>query len=116
VLFEPEAHEPLTDDPWSAERACDAIRATAADAEAAFDDGWLTHPADVLEEDVTDRFRTVHIGGAGVVDALRRLAERGLIEVERDYVPGRHTLWTGDLGTALYLADCLQGEGALPLP
>jgi lantibiotic modifying enzyme len=29
---------------------------------------------------------------------------------------GRFTLWTGDLGTALYLADCLAGGGAPPLP
>ena len=29
---------------------------------------------------------------------------------------GRHTLWTGDLGTALYLADCLAGSGTVPLP
>jgi hypothetical protein len=29
---------------------------------------------------------------------------------------GRHTLWTGDLGTALYLADCVDGGGRLPLP
>ena len=29
---------------------------------------------------------------------------------------GRYTLWTGDLGTALYLADCVDGRGGLPLP
>jgi hypothetical protein len=29
---------------------------------------------------------------------------------------GRYTLWTGDLGTALYLADCVDGAGRLPLP
>jgi hypothetical protein len=29
---------------------------------------------------------------------------------------GRFTLWTGDPGTALYLADCLAGRGELPLP
>ena len=29
---------------------------------------------------------------------------------------GRYTLWTGDLGTALYLADCIDGEGELPVP
>ena len=29
---------------------------------------------------------------------------------------GRYTLWTGDLGTALYLADCTDGRGTLPLP
>jgi hypothetical protein len=29
---------------------------------------------------------------------------------------GRYTLWSGDPGTALYLADCLDGRGDLPLP
>jgi hypothetical protein len=29
---------------------------------------------------------------------------------------GRYTLWTGDVGTALYLADCVDGAGELPLP
>jgi hypothetical protein len=29
---------------------------------------------------------------------------------------GRYTLWAGDLGTALYLADCTTGGGELPLP
>ncbi len=29
---------------------------------------------------------------------------------------GRYTLWTGDPGAALYLADCLAGGGAVPLP
>jgi hypothetical protein len=29
---------------------------------------------------------------------------------------GRYTLWTGDPGTALYLADCLAGSGRIPLP
>jgi len=32
------------------------------------------------------------------------------------YRRGRYTLWTGDPGTALYLADCLEGSGGLPLP
>jgi lantibiotic modifying enzyme len=29
---------------------------------------------------------------------------------------GRYSLWTGDLGTALYLADCVERGGRLPLP
>ena len=29
---------------------------------------------------------------------------------------GRYSLWTGDPGTALYLADCIDGGGRLPLP
>ena len=40
-------------------------------------------------------------------------------QVERrraEFGRGRHTLWTGDPGTALYLADCIDGEGGLPLP
>jgi hypothetical protein len=27
---------------------------------------------------------------------------------------GRYSLWTGDLGTAVYLASCLSGEAAMP--
>ncbi len=34
----------------------------------------------------------------------------------REFGSGRHTLWTGDPGTALYLADCLAGSGSIPLP
>ncbi len=29
---------------------------------------------------------------------------------------GHYSLWSGDLGAALYLADCVVGGGALPLP
>jgi hypothetical protein len=29
--------------------------------------------------------------------------------------PDRYSLWTG-LGVALYLADCIEGGGALPIP
>ena len=46
MLFTPAAHEALTDEPWSAERARTAIAAIVADAESAFDDGWPMHPRD----------------------------------------------------------------------
>jgi hypothetical protein len=29
---------------------------------------------------------------------------------------GRYSLWTGDIGVALYLADCVAGRGGPPLP
>ena len=38
-------------------------------------------------------------------------------QVERSRGPygrGRHTLWTGDPGTALYLHSCLTASAAVP--
>jgi hypothetical protein len=88
MLFEPEAHEVLADEPWSAERVRTAIASIVADAEGAFDDGWPTHPQDAEnEEEAHTRFRTVYLGGAGVVAALHRLAQRDFVELRRDYVP-----------------------------
>jgi hypothetical protein len=57
------------------------------------DERWLT------------RARTFAMHAAGQVERSRS-----------DYGRGRYTLWTGDLGTALYLADCTDGGGELPLP
>ena len=88
MLFQPEAHEALADEPWSAEKARAAIASIVADAESAFDDGWAMHPLDVGDDDdPAAKFRTVYLGGAGVVDALHRLALRGFAELRRDYVP-----------------------------
>src|SRR6184192_3856381 len=88
MLFSREAHEALADQPWSAERARAAIASIVADTESAFDDGWPMHPQDVDgNDDASAHFRTVYLGGAGVVDALNRLARRGFVELRRDYVP-----------------------------
>jgi hypothetical protein len=49
----------------------------------------------------------------------RAFAMHAAAQVARErtaYGRGRYTLWTGDPGTALYLADCLAGVGTLPLP
>jgi hypothetical protein len=120
MLFSPEAHEALTDEPWSAERARAEIVSIVADAESAFDDGWPTHLQDIVEkDDASTRFRTVYIGGAGVVDALGRLARRGFVELGRDYVTylarslearadfpdedAERSLWMGETGIRLVL-------------
>ena len=96
MLFTPEAHEALADEPWCAERVRGAISSIVADTEDAFDDGWPTYPQDADDERE---------------DAV------GQVERRRSaYGRGRHTLWTGDLGTALYLGDCVDGAGKLPLP
>ncbi len=60
-----------------------AIREIVGETEAAFDDGWPLHPED---EDVP-RSRTLYFGGSGVIRALDVLQRRGLVELERDYVP-----------------------------
>jgi hypothetical protein len=117
MLFQPEAQEALAGEPWSADRARTAISSIVVDAEAAFDDGWPMHPQD---KDVSAAgLRTVYLGGAGVVDALHRLAQRGFVELRRDYVPylGRsleaqpdfpdqdaeRSLWMGETGIRLVL-------------
>ena len=49
----------------------------------------------------------------------RAFAAHAAAQVARgrsQHARGRHTLWTGDLGTVLYLADCFDGSGKLPLP
>ena len=116
VLFDPDAHEPLTADAWDPSRVRAAIRDIAEDAEAAFDDGWSTHPEDVYDEgDEERRFRTVYAGGAGVVQALDELQRRSLVELRRDYAPyldreyepdfpdedHERSLWMGETGIRL---------------
>jgi hypothetical protein len=120
MLFTPEAHEPLMDEPWSPERSRTAIGSIVADTESAFEDGWPTHPRDADNEDeARKRFRTLYLGGAGVVAALHRLALRGLADLRADYVPylersleappdfpqydHERSLWMGETGIRLVL-------------
>ena len=114
MLFEPDAHEGLIEERWEPGRVRAAIREIAEDAEGAFADGWSSHPRD--SEDAR-RFRTVYLGGAGVVRALDSLQRRGLVELRRDYVPylerryesdfpetdHERSLWMGETGIRLTL-------------
>jgi hypothetical protein len=114
VLFSPDAHEELTDAPWSAEHARDAVAAIVADAEQAFDNGWPVHPLDDYDPDerLPAKPRALYLGGAGVVAALHRLGS------ERDWVPyleraveepdfpdedTERSLWGGEVGVRLVL-------------
>jgi lanthionine synthetase-like protein len=130
MLFQPQAHEALAGEPWSAEAVRTAIASIVDDAESAFDDGWPTHPEDVEDdEDASTRFRTVYLGGAGVVDALYRLARRGFVELRRDYVPylerslearpdfpdedAERSLWMGETGIRLVLQRLAPSQANL---
>ena len=75
------------------------------------------------------RFRTVYCGGAGVVDALHRLARRGFVELRRDYVPylehsleaqpdfpdagPERSLWMGETGIRLVLQRLAPSQANL---
>jgi hypothetical protein len=118
MLFDPGVHERLVEDRWDPDRVRAAIREIAEDAESSFDDGWSIHPRDIDEpSDEERRFRTVYLGGAGVVQALDSLQRRGLAELRRDYVSylehsyepdfpdddHERSLWMGETGIRLVL-------------
>jgi hypothetical protein len=47
------------------------------------------------------------------LERARRFAVHGLRQVERR--GGRYSLWTGDVGVALFAADCLEARAAYPV-
>ena len=118
MLFDSQVHEQLAGGAWEPDRVRAAIREVAQDAEESFDDGWPTHPRDSEgPSDTERRFRTVYLGGAGVVQALDVLQRRGLVELRRDYVrylerayepdfadaDHERSLWMGETGVRLVL-------------
>ena len=48
------------------------------------------------------------------LDRARRFAVHALGQVARRG-HGRYSLWTGDVGAALYAADCLEARAAYPV-
>jgi hypothetical protein len=53
-------------------------------------------------------------GDEAWLERARRFAMHALGQVERRGV-GRYSLWTGDVGVALYAADCIDGVGRYPV-
>ena len=52
-----------------------------------------------------------------MADARPRVAMHSLwqVELSRDlFGQARHTLWTGDIGVAAYLCECLRGTARFP--
>jgi hypothetical protein len=84
VLYDPELHEPLTDETWDEGRVRDAIGRIVVDADAAFDPEQLW-PAE--EWDVylaTPPLKNLYVGASGVIWALDALRRRGLVETAID--------------------------------
>ena len=109
MLYTPQAHEPLVEQAWDEEAARAAIRAIARDCERAFDRAchWPFHPRDA-DDDGEERFTTVYLGSAGVIDALELLRRRGLADEGRDYRP------VLEQAVELYRATPEFGEWAHP--
>jgi hypothetical protein len=104
VLWDPAAHEPVVEDGWDEDRARAAISAIALDAEDAFADGWPAHTADAQPGD-PGPWSGLYLGGAGVVDALRRLAQRGFVELRRTYLPYLERLAPDAEGPSLLVGE-----------
>ncbi|HKI91899.1 MAG TPA: hypothetical protein VJ986_06335, partial [Gaiellaceae bacterium] len=77
MLYQPEAFEPLTDEPWEQDSVRAAIRAIIADADAAFDPDalWPAHEWDGWQAALP--MKNLYVGAAGVVWALDELRRRG---------------------------------------
>jgi hypothetical protein len=86
VLFEPELHEPLTEDAWDEDRARDAIRGIVADADRAFDPDGLWPAAEWDSWQTDPPLKNLYVGAAGVFLALDLLRRRGHAETTIDLV------------------------------
>jgi hypothetical protein len=80
VLYDPELHEPLTDESWDEGRVRDAIVRIVADADASFDPErlWPAEEWDVYM--ATPPLKNLYVGASGVIWALDVLRRRGLAE------------------------------------
>jgi hypothetical protein len=101
VLFDPRAHEPLTDAAWDPDAVREAIdgilEATLA---ARSERWWPTHPRDAEPGD-PDVFHGVYLGAAGVLWALRRLGREVDAAVGDAPEFGSPGLWIGRGGVLL---------------
>jgi hypothetical protein len=139
MLYDPAAHEPLTDELWDATRAREGIHEIVSDAvtgagAAGF---WPVHPLDADDGWVPPEPTTLYLGAAGMIWGLWSLAATGHAEVPLDLdaaivtaleryraqpdfydegEPPRRvpvpSLWMGESGIAL-VAHQLTGDEAL---
>jgi len=122
-LVDPDAHEPLTETRWDADRVRAAIAAIVSETEAAFDpeELWPPHPLDKEpDESPLRRVKSLYLGAAGVVWALHALERAGHAAVRRGWedvaltLPERYraepdfpsegvvpSLWAGETGLLL---------------
>jgi hypothetical protein len=113
VLFDPAAHEPLADRPWSEPGARAAIAAIVEDAEAAFDPDalWPAHPRDE-DEGPLPAVTSVYLGASGVIWALDELERSGAADLRRGWAATAAALHERYLATPDFPES--TGGGAVP--
>jgi len=86
VLYQPDAFEPLTEEPWDEERVRAGIRRIVAEADDAYDpDGlWPANDWDVWGSSAP--LKDLYVGAGGVIWALEALRRRGHAETRTDLV------------------------------
>jgi hypothetical protein len=116
ALFDPASHEQVTTAEWDEGLIRASVAGIVAEAEEQFDrETWPVHPLDEAYSG-TDIYAThgLWAGAAGVVWALHAL-EREQVERGRGMRGrGRFSLWTGDLGAALFGWQCITGDASFP--
>ena len=122
AVYDPAAHEQLTETPWDAARAEEEVAAIVAEAEAALSDGvWPNHP---LDGDLSDGMTAIYLGAAGMIWALHRLGSSldfaelagGALRRYRerpDFGERVPSLWVGEAGILL-VASILGAAEADP--
>jgi hypothetical protein len=96
VLYQPELHERLSEEPWDEEAVRRAIRGIVADADAAFDPDtlWPAAAWDVWQAEAP--LKDLYVGASGVLWALDVLRRRGHAETTLDLAAAArraHTAW-----------------------
>lgn len=95
MLFEPQRHEPVTDQSWNANLAREVIVRIVSDTSAAFagDQLWPVHPLDISPERPSDALKPLFNGAAGVIWALQRLHALGAADSPgQNFLPHVRTL------------------------
>ena len=118
-LFDPARHEPLAAAPWDEPTVRDAIRAIAADTEAALcaDGTWPWHPLD-LDGAPEPPHRSLYVGSAGVLWALWSLRESGFATLRRppqEIVAGLHEAYLARPDVGAVVPSYFLGESGLLL-
>lgn len=115
MLFEPDRHEPLTDEPWDEARARAGIEAIVQDTQAHLAAGglWPSHPADLEEDQPPMPFKCLYFGAAGVLWALWYLQREGAADLRVDppaIIAGIHDAYLREPDTGEAAPSYLLGE------